>query len=74
VKSSEVYMYRGEVANNAIKMAGQEVGLFVERAEVTHRNRDFEELSDEELLRKLRDEANALLLENQARNNGDSEG
>jgi len=31
----EGYAYRGEVANNAIKMAGGEVGLFVEKSEVS---------------------------------------
>jgi hypothetical protein len=70
----EVYLYRGEVVNNVIKMAGIEVGMFVEKKENTHRNTDFDDLTDEELLIRLRDEADALLLENQARNNGDSEG
>jgi hypothetical protein len=61
----EQYLYRGEVANNAIKMAGSECGLFREKTEVTHRM-DFSDLSDEELLIKLRDETEALLLERRA--------
>jgi hypothetical protein len=56
------YVYRAEPANSAIKMAGLEVGLFKDKAEVTHRM-DFSDLSDEELLIRLRDETEALLLE-----------
>ena len=62
----EHYLYRGEVATTGIKMAGLEVGLFKDKAEVTHRM-DFSDLSDEELLLKLRDETEALLLERRAR-------
>jgi hypothetical protein len=61
----EGYAYRGEVANNAIKMAGSECGLFQERAEITHRM-DFSDLSDEALLIRLRDETEQLLLERKA--------
>ena len=57
--------YRGEVANNGIKMAGSEVGMFKDKAEVTHRM-DFSDLSDEELLLRLRDETEALLREKRA--------
>ena len=57
--------YRGEVANNGIKMAGSEVGMFKDKAEI--RVRMFlDDLSDEELLIKLRDETEALLLERRA--------
>ena len=42
----EQYLYRGEVVNNAIKMAGGEVNLFRDKAEVTHKM-DFSDLSDE---------------------------
>jgi hypothetical protein len=52
------------VANNAIKLAGAEIGLG--KSEVTHRYAELEKLSDEELLVKMRDEANALLLEHHA--------
>jgi hypothetical protein len=60
------YVYRAEAANTAIKMAGSKVGLFKDRAEVAH-PMDFEDFTDEELLLKLRDEADALLLENRQR-------
>ena len=63
--AADHYVYRGEVVNNAIKMAGGEVNLFRDKAEVTHRM-DFDDLSDEELLIKLRDETEALLLEKRA--------
>ena len=62
---AEHYLYRGEVVNNAIKMAGGEVNLFRDKAEVTHKM-DFSDLSDEELILRLRDEAEALLLERRA--------
>jgi len=65
LSGDEHYLYRGEVANTAIKMAGLEVGLFKDKAEVTHRM-DFSDLSDEELLLRLRDETEALLLERRA--------
>jgi hypothetical protein len=61
----EQCLYRGEVVNNAIKMAGSECGLFQEKTEVTHRM-DFSDLSDEQLLLRLRDETEALLLERRA--------
>ena len=57
--------YRGEVANNGIKMAGSEVGMFKDKAEIRVRM-VFDDLSDEELLIKLRDETEALLLERRA--------
>ena len=33
---NEVYIYRGDVANRAIQLAGLECGLFTERKEITH--------------------------------------
>jgi hypothetical protein len=62
--------------NNAIKMAGGEVNLFRDKAEVTHRM-NFDDLSDEELLLRLRDETEALLREKRAAgllDNGGDEG
>jgi hypothetical protein len=47
-----MFVNRGEVANNAIKMAGAEVGLFRDRSEVRVKM-DFEDLSDEQLLIRL---------------------
>ena len=61
----EQYLYRGEVVNSAVKMAGSECGMFKDKAEVTHRM-DFSDLSDEELLLRLRDETEALLREKRA--------
>jgi hypothetical protein len=81
------YVYRGEAVNTAIKMAAIEVGLFKDRSEITHKM-DFADLSDDELLLKLRDETDALireraeraakngetlLLERKARDRGDDE-
>jgi hypothetical protein len=63
--AADHYLYRGEVVNNAIKMAGGEVNLFRDKAEVTHKM-DFSDLSDQELLIRLRDETEALLLERRA--------
>ena len=70
----EQYVYRGETANNAIKMAGSECGLFQEKTEVTH-HMNFDDLSDEQLLIRLRDETEALLLERRAAglDNGEDE-
>jgi len=61
----EQYVYRGETANTAIKMAGSECGLFQDKTEVTH-HMNFDDLSDEQLLLRLRDETEALLLERRA--------
>jgi hypothetical protein len=57
----EVYIYRGDVANRAIQLAGIEVGLFIERKEVKHVG-EFDKLSDEELVKLLAQEAQMLLL------------
>jgi hypothetical protein len=43
------------------------VGLFKGKAEVTHRHRELDDLSDAELVRRIRDEANALLREREAK-------
>jgi hypothetical protein len=56
------HVFRPEAANTAIKMGGQEVGLFRDRVEVTSKM-DFDDLSDDELLRRLRDETDALIRE-----------
>jgi hypothetical protein len=44
-------------------MAGSEVGLFKEKSD---HKMDFEDLTDEKLLMRLRDETEALPLEHQA--------
>lgn len=56
----EVFVYRGDVANGAIKMLGSELGLFIERKEIKHLT-EFDDLSDEELLLELSAEAQKLL-------------
>jgi hypothetical protein len=74
--AADHYLYRGEVVNNAIKMAGSEVGLFQDRTEVTH-HMDFSALSDEQLIQRVKAEAEALLLERRAAgllDNGGDEG
>ena len=55
-------------------MAGSEVGLFQDKAEVRV-NMNFDDLSDEQLLIRLRDETEALLLERRAAglDNGDDD-
>jgi hypothetical protein len=59
------YVYSGEIVHNGIRMAGSEVGLFHDKSEITHKM-DFSDLSDEELIMRLRDETEALLLEKRA--------
>ena len=53
-------MYRPDAANTALKMAGQEIGLFRDKAEITHRTQ-YDDLSDVELARRLQEEATLLL-------------
>ena len=57
----ETFVYRGDVANNALKTAGQELGLFLEKTEVSHRYAKYDELTEAELIRQIRDEAQLLL-------------
>ena len=52
----ETFVYRGDVANQAIRLAGLEFGLFVERKEIKHTS-DLAKLSDTELLEVLVKEA-----------------
>ena len=56
----EVYVYRGDVVNNALKLLGSELGMFTEKKEVLHRAR-YEEMTHQELLKAIRDEAQLLL-------------
>ena len=53
-EGKDIYVYRGDVANNALKMAGQEIGLFTDKSEITHRT-NYDDLSDVELVRMLQD-------------------
>ena len=52
----EVYVYRGDVANTAIRLAGIELAMFVEKKEVHHTS-ELSRLSDVELLEVLIKEA-----------------
>ena len=72
----ETFIYRGDVANNALKMAGQEIGLFTEKSEVSHRCAKYDELTEAELIRQIRDEAQLLLEhhERDAREGGEGGG
>lgn len=54
--AKETFVYRGDVANAAIRLAGLEFGLFVERKEIKHTS-DLAKLSDVELLEVLVKEA-----------------
>lgn len=60
--AKDVYLYRGEVANQALKMLGAEFGLFTERKDVRISN-EFSKLSDAELAQRLVDAGQKLLLE-----------
>ena len=69
------YLYRGEAVNAAVKIAGNEVNMFKDRSEVRVQM-DFDDLSDDELLIKLRDETDALIrarADRQARDRGEDE-
>jgi hypothetical protein len=55
-----VYVYRGDVANRAIQLAGLEVGLFSEHKEIKH-TFEFDKMSDVELVQELEREARLLL-------------
>jgi hypothetical protein len=61
------FVYRAEAANAAVKLAGQEIGMFADKAEVTNRHQKLDDLSDAELVRRILDEADALLREHEAR-------
>jgi hypothetical protein len=52
----EVFVYRGDVANTAIRLAGIELSMFTEKKEVHHTSK-LSQLSDVELLEVLVKEA-----------------
>ena len=62
----ETFVYRGDVANNALKLAGNEIGMFTEKSEISHRRSRNDDLSDADIVRQIRDEAQ-LLLEHHAK-------
>jgi hypothetical protein len=57
----EVYIYRGDVANKAIQLAGIELGMFVEKKNITHTASNLDHLSDLELVKLVQQEALELL-------------
>ena len=67
----ETYVYRGDVANAAIRLAGMEFGMFVERKEIKHTS-DLAKLSDTELLEVLVKEAEEAQLLLEDHSGGDS--
>jgi hypothetical protein len=70
-KEREVFVYRGDVANRAIQLAGIELQMFTERKEIKHLG-EFQKLSNVQLVELLTREAQALLLSDQ--NGGRDEG
>jgi hypothetical protein len=66
-EGKEVYVYRGDVANRAIQLAGIEVGLFTQKSEIRD---DLDKLSNVELAQVLQREATALL-EHYSRRDGE---
>lgn len=71
-EGKEVYVYRGDVANRAIPLAGIECEMFVERREIKHLT-DFDKFSDAELVQILGHEAKQLLLEDKSRESEDGQ-
>ncbi len=55
------YQYNGVVANRSLELAARILGMLVDRSEVTHR-KDYEHLSNLELLQLLAKEARELEL------------
>ena len=39
-----MFVYRGDVVNSALKMAGAEIGLFTNKSEVSHRRNRYDDL------------------------------
>jgi phage terminase small subunit len=65
-EGTEIYVYRGDVANRALQMLGSELGLFVGRSEHKHTIGEFDKFSDAELAQILIQEAQMLLLTDQS--------
>ncbi len=57
---AEVFVYEGQVANAAIKLAGNELGMFIDRKDFRVVN-EFDKLTDEELSQQLTKTAQLLL-------------
>ena len=55
----ETFVYRG--GEHALKLAGNEIGMFTEKSEISHRRSRYDDLSDADIVRQIRDEAQMLL-------------
>ena len=60
-KIEDVYVYEAAAANAAIKMAGVEVGLFVDRKDVRLVTSEYDKMTDTELAQRLAEAAKLLL-------------
>jgi hypothetical protein len=58
---TEIFVYRGDVANRALQMIGNEVDLFKDKKEVAVNVRKFERYSDVEIIEMLVAEGKLLL-------------
>jgi hypothetical protein len=56
----EVYVYKPEAANAALKMLSAELGLFIERKDIRVTT-DYDNMSDEELARRMQESARLIL-------------
>jgi len=70
---TEIFVYRGDVANRVLQMLGPDVGLFVERKEFKHSLGEFDKYTDLELVQMLSQEAQALLEDHSAGEKSDDE-
>jgi len=57
-EGKETYVYRGDVANAAIRLAGLELGLFTEKTQIAH---DVHDMTEEEVLEAIVKEGQELL-------------
>ena len=60
-EGKEMYVYRGDVVNRAIQLAGLECGMFTERKEFPHVLSEFDKMSDLEMVQTLVREGQKLL-------------
>jgi hypothetical protein len=59
-KESEVYVYKPEAANAALKMLGAELNLFTDRQDVRITT-NYDHMSDEELARRMQESVRLIL-------------
>lgn len=51
------YKYEGNVANRALELLGKEIGMFIDRKDITHRDGDLDKMTDDELRRDVQERA-----------------